>query len=99
VCPNGSVLNAMLVPWEAHLPECSTYQFYVSGLSFVLYFAYKLPQKFRNTCAYHSPNKVIVVSKDYEDFIRQVLRDQVMTRDNSRVEKMLQEIAKIRSKP
>src|SRR5205807_1920414 len=27
VCPNGSVLNAMLVPWEAHLPECSRYFF------------------------------------------------------------------------
>jgi hypothetical protein len=86
----------MLVPWEAHLPECSRYQFYISGLGFVLHFAYGLQQKFRDTCAYHSPHKIIVVSKDYEDVIRQVLRDQVMTRDNSRLEKMLQEIAKIR---
>jgi hypothetical protein len=99
VCPNGSVLNAMLVPWDAHLPECSRYFFYISGLGFVLHFVDKLPQKFRKTCAYHSPDKVIVLSTEFENVIREVLFDQVMNRDDSRVEKMLQEIAKIRSNP
>lgn len=99
VCPNGSVLNAMLVPWEAHLPECSRYLFYISGLGFVLHFVEKLPQNFRKTCAYHSPDKVIMLSAEFENLIRDVLRDHVMNRDDSRVERMLQEIAKIRSKP
>jgi len=99
VCPNGSVLNAMLVPWEAPLPECSRYFFYVSGLGFVLHFADKLAQQFRKTCAYHSPDKVIVVSMEFENLIREILLDQVKSRDSSKVEKMLQEIAKIRSKP
>ena len=99
VCPNGSVLNAMLVPWEAHLPECSRYLFYVSGLFFVLHFAYKLPQSYRTTCAYHSPDKIIWVSMEFENVIRQVLRDHAVSSDDSKVQKMLQEIAKIRSKP
>jgi hypothetical protein len=99
VCPNGSVLNAMLVPWEAHLPECSRYLFYVSGLFFVLHFTNKLPQSYRTTCAYHSPDKIIWLSMDFENVIRQVLRDHATSSDNSRVQKMLQEIAKIRSKP
>jgi hypothetical protein len=89
----------ILVPWEAHLPECSRYLFYVSGLFFVLHFAYKLPQSYRTTCAYHSPDKIIWVSMEFENVIRQVLRDHAMSSDDSRVQKMLQEIAKIRSKP
>jgi len=99
VCPNGSVLNAMLVPWEAPLPECSRYFFYVSGLGFVLHFADRLNQQFRKTCAYHSPDKVIILSAEFERLIREILLDQVKGRDSSKVEKMLQEIAKIRSKP
>jgi hypothetical protein len=99
VCPNGSLLNAMLMPWEAHLPECSRYLFYVSGLFFVLHFAYKLPQSYRTTCAYHSPDKIIWVSMESENVIRQVLRDHAVSSDDSKVQKMLQEIAKIRSKP
>jgi hypothetical protein len=99
VCPNGSVLNAMLVPWEAPLPECSRYFFYVSGLGFVLHFADKLAQQFRKTCAYHSPHRVIILSMDFERLIREILLDQVKSRDSSKVQKMLQEIAKIRSSP
>jgi hypothetical protein len=99
VCPNGSVLNALLVPWEAHLPECSRYLFYISGLGFTLHFVDKLPQHFRKTCAYHSPDKVIALSTEFENLIREILRDQVKNRDNSRVKKMLQEIAKVRSYP
>lgn len=99
VCPNGSVLNAMLVPWDAHLPECSRYIFYLSGLGFVLHFADKLPPQFKATCAYHSPDKPIMLSTDFENLIREILRDQVKNRDGSKVQKMLQEIAKIRSKP
>jgi hypothetical protein len=99
VCPNGSVLNAMLVPWDAHLPECSRYLFYVSGLGFVLHFADKLAPQFKATCAYHSPDKVIMLSSDFEILIRDILRDQVKTRDSSKVQKMLQEIEKIRSTP
>lgn len=97
VCPNGSVLNAMLVPWEAHLPECSRYFSCVSGLGFVLHFADKLPQNFRKVCAYHSPNRVIVVSTEFESVIRQVLREHATSSDDSRIQKMLQEIAKIRT--
>ena len=89
----------MLVPWEAHLPECSRYFFYVSGLGFVLHFADKLPQNFRKVCAYHSPESVIVVSTEFENVIRQVLREHAMSSDDSRIQKMLQEIAKIRAKP
>lgn len=99
VCPNGSVLNAILVPWEAHLPECSRYLFYISGLGFVLHFVDKLPQNFRKTCAYHSPDKVIALSAELEGVIRDVLREQVKNSDDSRVQKMLQEITKIRSSP
>ena len=99
VCPNGSVLNAMLVPWESHLPECSRYFFYVSGLGFVLHFADKLPQNFRKVCAYHSPDGVIVVSTEFENVIRHVLREHAMSSHDSRIQKMLQEIAKIRAKP
>ena len=99
VCPNGSVLNAMLVPWDAHLAECSRYFFYVSGLCFVLHFVYTLPQSYRTTCAYHSPDKIIWVSTEFEGVIRQILRNEVKSRDDSGVEKMLQEIAKIRSNP
>lgn len=98
-CPNGSVLNAMLLPWDAHLPECSRYVFYVSGLGFVLHFADKLAPQFRATCAYHSPEKVIMLSADFENVIRDILRDQVTNSDGSKVAKMLKEIAKIRSKP
>jgi hypothetical protein len=99
VCPNGSVLNAMLVPWEAPLPECSRYLFYVSGLGFVLHLAGKLAPQFKATCAYHSPDKVIMLSTDFENLIRDILRDQVKNRDASKVQKMLQEIEKIRSAP
>ena len=87
----------MLVPWEAHLPECSRYFFYVSGLGFVLHFADKLPQNFRKVCACHSPNRVIVVSTEFESVIRQVLREHATSGDDSRIQKMLQEIAKIRA--
>jgi hypothetical protein len=89
----------MLVPWEAHLPECSRYIFFISGLGFVLHFVDKLPQNFRKTCAYHSPDRVIVLSTEFEGVIRDVLRDQVVNSDDSRVQKMLQEIAKIRTTP
>jgi hypothetical protein len=99
VCPNGSVLNAMLVPWDAHLSECSRYFFYVSGLCFVLQFADKLLQSYRTTCAYHSPDKIIWVSMEFENVIRQVLREHAMSSDDSRIQQMLQEIAKIRAKP
>lgn len=99
VCPNGGVLNAMLVPWDAHLPECSRYLFYVSGLGFVLHFADKLAPQFKATCAYHSPDKVIMLSGDFENLIRDILRDQVKNRDSSKVQKMLQEIEKIRWTP
>lgn len=98
VCPNGKVLNAMLFPWEAHVPECSRYVFYVSGLGFMLHFADKLAPQFKATCAYHSPEKVIMLSADFEMVIREILRDQVKSSDGSKVAKMLQEIAKIRSK-
>ena len=98
VCPNGRVLNAMLLPWDAHLPECSRYVFYVSGLGFVLHFAHKLAPQLKATCAYHSPEKVIMLSADFEAVIRSLLRDQVKSSDGSKVAKMLQEIAKIRSK-
>lgn len=99
VCPKGSVLNAMLVPWDAHLPECSRYLFYVSGLGFVLHFASNLAPQFKATCAYHSPDKIIVLSGDFENVIREVLSEEVKSRDSSKVQNMLQEIAKIRSKP
>ena len=99
VCPNGSVLNAALMPWDNPLPECSRYCFYLSGLYFVLHLAYKLPQSYRATCAYHSPDKIIWVSAEVENVVRKILRDQVISSDDSRVQKMLQEIATIRSKP
>ena len=99
VCPNGSVLNAMLVPWNAPLPDCSRYFFYLSGLCFVLHFAYKLPQAYRTTCAYHSPDKIVWVSTEFEGVIRQILRTEVATRDDSRLEKTLKEITKNRSQP
>jgi hypothetical protein len=98
VCPSGSVLNAMLVPWEAHLPECSRFIFYVSGLCFVLHFDYRLPQSVRQTCAYHSPDRVVWVSAEFEDVIRQILHNEVKNCDDSHLEKTLQQIAKIRSK-
>jgi hypothetical protein len=65
----------------------------------VLHFVDKLPQNFRKTCAYHSPDRVIVLSTEFEGVIRDVLRDQVVNSDDSRVQKMLQEIAKIRTTP
>ena len=65
----------------------------------MLHFVDKLPQNFRKSCAYHSPDRVIVLSTEFEGVIREVLRDQVANRDNSRVQKMLQEITKIRSNP
>lgn len=99
VCPNGSVLNAALMPWDNPLPECSRYVFYLSGLYFVLHFAYKLPETFRTTCAHHSPDKIIWVSLEVENVVRQVLRDHATSGDDSRVQKMLQEITKLRSKP
>ena len=99
VCPNGSVLNAALMPWDNPLPECSRYVFYLSGLYFVLHFAHELPSSYRTTCAYHALEKIIWVSEEVEDVVRQVLHDHVIGSDGSRVQKMLQEIAKIRSKP
>lgn len=99
VCPNGRKLNAMLVPWAAHLPQCSRYIFYISGLGFVLQFAHKLGPHFRESCAHHSPSKVIFVSIEFEKAIKDILREEVKGRDSSRVQKMLQEIAMIRSKP
>lgn len=99
VCPNGSVLNAMLAPWEAHLPECSRYFFYISGLCFVLHFADKLPQSYRTTCAYHSPDKIIWVSAELDGVIRQILRNEVENRNKSHVENMLKEISKVHFKP
>lgn len=99
VCPNGSVLNAALMPWDNPLPECSRYCFYLSGLYFVLHFAYKLPQSYRTTCAYHPPDKIIWVSAEVENVVRQILHDHVISSDDSGVQKMLQEIAKMRSKP
>lgn len=99
VCPKGSILNAVLFPWDEHLPDCSRYVFYISGLGFVLHFADKLAPQFKATCAYHSPDKVVIVSADFEMVIRDILRDQVKSSDGSKVAKMLQEIAKIRSKP
>jgi hypothetical protein len=99
VCPNGSVLNAALMPWDNPLPECSRYCSYLSGLYFVLHFAHKLPQSYRTVCAYHSPDKIIWVSAEVEDVVRQILCDHVMSSDDYKVQKMLQEIEKIRSKP
>jgi hypothetical protein len=89
----------MLLPWEANLPECSRYVFYISGLGFVLQFADNLPQNFRNVCAYHSLDRVIVVGTEFEDVIRQVLREQAMSSDDSKIQKMLREIKEIRAKP
>jgi hypothetical protein len=98
VCPNGSVLNAIFIPMDAQLPQCSRYLFYVSGLVFVLHFADKLALRFEATCAYHSPDKVIILSADFEKFIRDILRDQAKNRDSSRVQKVLEEIAKGRKR-
>ena len=99
VCPNGSVLNAVLLPCDTHLPECSRYIFYLSGLGFVLHFADKLAPEFMATAASHSPDKPIILSVDFENVIRDILHNQVKNRDSSKVQKMLQEVAKIRSKP
>jgi hypothetical protein len=99
VCPNGRILNAMLAPWEADLPECSRYICYISGIGFALHFGKQLPAKFRTQCAYHSPQKVLVVSTEFEQRIREVFRKLVSERDDSKLKKMLAEIAKIRGTP
>ena len=98
VCPNGSVLNAMLVPWEAKLPECARYLFYVSGLGFVLHFGERLPQNFRKMCAHHSPDKIILVSVELENTIRCVIDGLVKGSDDTKLGSLLEEIARLRSK-
>jgi hypothetical protein len=97
VCPSGRKLNAMLVPSDAHIPECSRYWFYISGLGFMLHFASNLPSHFKTMCAHHSPEGVLIVSTEFEKVVRQVLSDELANRDASKLRYMLQEIHRVRS--
>jgi hypothetical protein len=101
VCPNGRILNFMLAPYEteADVPGCSKYICYISGIGFALHFGEQLPADFRTLCAYHSPQKFLIVSTEFEQRMREVLLKLVSERDDSKLKKMLAEIDKIRSTP
>jgi hypothetical protein len=100
VCPNGSKLNAMFAPWPTAFTECSRYVFYLSGVGFILDFGKDLPEKFRVLCAYHSPQRVLVISPEFEQTIREVIKAEIEARESDvKLKKMLAEIAKKKSKP
>jgi hypothetical protein len=91
----------MLSPYETQsdVPGCSKYICYISGIGFVLHFGDKLPAKLRILCAYHSPQKVLIVSTEFEHRIREAILKLVSERDDSKLKKMLEEINKVRSTP
>jgi hypothetical protein len=100
VCPNGRKLNAIFAPWATAFAKSSRYVSYLSGIGFILDFGKDLPEEFRSLCAYHSPQRVLLVSPEFEQTIREVIKTEVEARGgDAKLKKMLGEIHTKRSKP
>ncbi len=96
--PYNEVLPAALLPRSAHVNGWERYWFYISGLGFVFDFGKKVPSEIRKRCTSHSPEQLITVSAEFGDMVRNVIRQELMSKDLSRIERTLKEIAVLRSK-
>jgi hypothetical protein len=97
IWPYTKSFIAGLVPRPAHQRDFQRYWFFVCGLGFVLNFGENLPTDVKRTCSYHSPQKIITVSKEFANDVIQLLRDELRSSDLSKLDEMLKEISAIRS--